>query len=59
MITTPRCYAIHYRLDGINYVATVSAWNELEARELLANRLAPTLAALDGCPDYRVLSVTC
>lgn len=58
MITTPRCYSIRYRLDGIEYTSTVRAWNELDARELLADRLASTLSAIPRGASYRVLSVT-
>lgn len=58
MITTPRCYSIRYRLDGIEYTSTVRAWNELDAREILVDRLAATLSALSRNAGYRVLSVT-
>ena len=58
MITTPRCYSVRYRLDGIEYTSTVKACDELDARELLADRLAATLSALPRNAGYRVLSVT-
>lgn len=58
MISVPRSFAIRYALDGIEYTTTVKAWNELDARELLADRLAATLSALPRGASYRVLSVT-
>jgi len=58
MISVPRSFAIRYALDGIEYTATVKAWNALDARELLADRLASTISALPRGASYRVLSVT-
>lgn len=56
MITT-HPFTVRYHLNGVDYAATVCAWNVPEARAILQHHLARTIATLPAAGHFKIISV--